>query len=489
MYRIVEKIMILFFIYFFIYTSTTENVSKRSCNIISGSSTLQCFGMYSEDFSKITFNEILENLECVRCNLGNIPPETFDFEDNHLFTLSLKSNNITGLVPFTFVGLDYLRKLDLSNNSIQIIIPGTFKGIKNVVIFNLKRNKIRRIEKNSFSELENLVHLDLSDNLIIDIYPGAFNNLNKLRLLELENNKLKILQDGFQFPSNIEELYLGNNVLNKLQNKFKINNLLKLYLSNNDISVIPKNYFSSVINLKEIYLNDNKIIELESNAFNDLKNLEILNLNNNTLKAIPFDLFSELLRLKYLDLSKNSLKIISLYTPLPELITVNFSHNYINKILIPTGNVAKLFNLNYLDLSHNNLSYLDYVELYQNAPKLILLNVNHNNLPCNTEKEMISYFPLDNFSLNIDNNASILCNVTKNSNIMNNLVEIEELITNHNGHNHVPFLYGLLIFVSVFILIIGLILYKTYVYVKRCKERDLTQLNETVTHHTAYESL
>lgn len=120
-----------------------------------------------------------------------------------------------------------------------------------------------------------------------------------------------------------------------------------------------------------------------------------------------------------------------LYSGLPQLRRLNFSHNSIKDIQI-TG-VFSLDNLDTLDFSYNNVSVFDYVALISRLPKISYLNLEENRLQCNLEEEMEIYFSEDNFKyiLYRDEAGAVKCdNTSRSTNLRHNKTITESILIN-----------------------------------------------------------
>jgi Leucine-rich repeat (LRR) protein len=94
---------------------------------------------------------------------------------------------------------------------------------------------------------------------------------------------------------------------NKIWKSDKLNNIIYLKLSYNNLQNIP-NTINKLINLKKLYLNNNNLTQIPY-TINKLINLYILDLSFNKLKYIPYTI-SNLVKLKFLYLHNNIFRTI-----------------------------------------------------------------------------------------------------------------------------------------------------------------------------------
>ena len=80
----------------------------------------------------------------------------------------------------------------------------------------------------------------------------------------------------------------------------------KIDLTQYDIDSIDPNTFTDLLNLNELYLGNNLLTNIDnSTTFSGLNNLKILNLSNNQLVLLSKNIFDGLLNLESVYLSQN----------------------------------------------------------------------------------------------------------------------------------------------------------------------------------------
>ncbi|XP_069084901.1 keratocan [Pleurodeles waltl] len=203
--------------------------------------------------------------------------------------------------------------LYLQNNQIETISKKSFANATDIKWINLNKNNItnRGIEKNLLRSMNNLLFLLLEDNKLeevpaplpasleqlrlarnkISLIPeGVFSNLENLTMLDLQHNKLSdsaFQSSTLQGLKNLMQLNVAKNSLKKMPPSLP-SNTMQLFLDNNLIEAIPKNYFNSVPKVAFIRLNYNKLSDagIPENVFN-ISSLLDLQLSYNQLTTVP----------------------------------------------------------------------------------------------------------------------------------------------------------------------------------------------------------
>lgn len=379
-----------------------------------GSLTATCINATAGYFKNTPyrFDQLDETLRCLNCSLKTIDTGTFDISGNQIKNLDLRRSQIEMIKQKAFVGLIFLENLDLSHNNIGSIYPGTFTGVKKIKYIDLSYNRVNILSDDGFSELLNLEKLNLENNNIQTIAPRAFNGLVHLRELYLKNNQLSEIKEVFNNLSRIEVLNLEENKIYSLKGTefYNLTTLLELNIANNKLTN-PVIEFQPHSALRNLFLQNNVIDRIAPNFLKGLHTLESLDLSNNQINEINQKTLQSLYNLHKLNISYNKLTKFQTgtFSGLPQLELLNCSHNSIQEVEI-TG-VFSLHSLHSLDLSYNQLSDLDYVGLISRLPRLSYLKLENNALPCDLEGEMAEYFAEDNFKYVLYENkvGSIKC--------------------------------------------------------------------------------
>lgn len=247
--------------------------------------------------------------------------------------LSLRYNNLLGLLPYQFAHLNQLIWLYLDHNSINAIDALAFHGVRRLKELILSSNKISHLPNNTFSAIPNLRNLDLSYNQLQFIHPGHFYGLRKLQNLHLRSNGLKqIFVRTFLECRSLEFLDLGYNRLRSLTRTTFLGlfKLKELHLEHNQFSRINFFLFPRLTNLQALYLQWNRIrsisqgerwiwqkllkLDLSGNdiqtldpvVFQCMPNLQTLNLESNKLSSVPVEAVAAWTSLTTISLAGNS---------------------------------------------------------------------------------------------------------------------------------------------------------------------------------------
>lgn len=205
------------------------------------------------------------------------------------------------------------------NSSCLDKCPETFQ----YVLTKVELSNMNLIDISVIKHHRHLQYVDLSFNHLEDI--NALGSLTNLIYLDVSHNKLKLLLD-FKAPFNLMYVNFSYNLLDEITNISDFWSIICFNLSNNNISEIK-----NLDNLK--YL---QILDLSYNRIEILKNIPSITLQELNLKHNLIWTFEN---------STNSLN---------DVIKLNLSHNYINKIKILDFFSA----IKELDLSYNSIDNL-----------------------------------------------------------------------------------------------------------------------------------
>ncbi|XP_069496135.1 transforming growth factor beta activator LRRC32 [Ambystoma mexicanum] len=220
--------------------------------------------------------------------------------------------------------LSKLIHLDLSYNRIESILHGFFDTMSSLQFLNLSRNCLQEFVLGPNNPLSSLVTFDLSHNSLHN-FSVTCDTLTSLKYLYLQNNNIHLLDPNiFQgFPS-IQLLDLRSNTISICSTYsavakdrlgggtggcasfFRIPKLAHLHLSDNMISILPKDAFQKTP-LAVLDLSLNPELQIKAKALSGLEpSLEYLHLQGNNLTVLNIDLHL-FLHLKHLNLSGNHL--------------------------------------------------------------------------------------------------------------------------------------------------------------------------------------
>ncbi|NXV78965.1 IGS10 protein, partial [Atlantisia rogersi] len=158
--------------------------------------------------------------------------------------INLGYNSLLRLTDTDFSGLEKLELLMLHSNEISTIPDKVFSDLCSLQVLKMSYNKVRTLQRDGFSGLKSLVRLHMDHNRIEFVNPNVFYGLTALRLVHLEGNLLKQLH-----PDTFVTLCYSQ--------VFKISFMKHIYLSDNALTSLPREMFSSLPELESIYLHGN----------------------------------------------------------------------------------------------------------------------------------------------------------------------------------------------------------------------------------------
>ncbi|XP_078677882.1 uncharacterized protein LOC144914180 [Branchiostoma floridae x Branchiostoma belcheri] len=155
----------------------------------------------------------------------------------------------------------------------------------------------------------------------------------------------------------------------------------RIYLSHNDITVIPASAFASSGSLQYLLLDHNKLSDsgISEKSFQSTANLEYLYLSDNHLTKVPPKLPQSLI---HLDLQNNVISVISglPFLQLRHLEVLNLENNRLQSQNMPANAFLGLKNIRTLDLSRNSFTSVPQLTLRSVSNTLRRLDLSDNTL-------------------------------------------------------------------------------------------------------------
>ncbi|KAJ7393961.1 hypothetical protein OS493_003630 [Desmophyllum pertusum] len=248
--------------------------------------------------------------------------------------------------------------------------------LQNTMLVNLTKNALQGLKQLKFLEI-----IEQSKGRPFKILNGAFNDLSSLEYMTLRDNvNTYLASDVFKGLLSLRELILSRNYLSQIS--MEINNLEKLDLSNNQLSILDeKSFRGSGSSLKYLDLRGNKLKTISKDTFQTLSSLRELYLANNELSELPTGIFQDLTDLIKLDLSQNEISELPqfIFKELKSLKTLYLNNNKITDIL-PNA-FAGLKNLENLYLQGNLLKDMP-IETFKGLSRLRNLKLDSFSLCC-----------------------------------------------------------------------------------------------------------
>ncbi|XP_078065378.1 transforming growth factor beta activator LRRC33-like isoform X2 [Mustelus asterias] len=294
--------------------------------------------------------------------------------------LSLARNFIMRLEPSTLEGLVRLRELNLEKNLIYEIESGTFEGLRSLIRLNLAHNHIPCIVDFSLYQVKtlNISHnivelflareseiefqletLDLSRNKLL-FFP-LLPRRNKLKLLLLSDNEMSFYSDLMNDSSaevhfiqivgnvtNITSVNLWDEVISVSLPKLQV-----LDMSRNSFRYLPPEFLRGITSLSALQLNQNCLKTFTLTEQDPFVFLQTIDLSQNQLSHLNFNV-SRLERLSQFNLSFNQFETVpsDLFTKMPQLTTVDLSHNHVPVCDGLLGNEERTSNTGCAVLAH-----------------------------------------------------------------------------------------------------------------------------------------
>ena len=345
--------------------------------------------------------------------------------DGRVTAISLKNNNLQGVLPSMLGDLSYLETIEIRENKLRGVIPPGLGRAKALDWLNLSDNHMEGTIPDSLQGLTKFRRLSLSNNQFEGEIPAWLGNFPRLRDLHLDRNRFRgtIPATLGNIPA-LDHLHLRDNQLEGQipASLGKPQGMSGLVLSNNRLTGPIPPELGRAIDLSGLLLHNNQLSGEIPATLADLPLLHNLNLSGNQLHGeIPAS-FSRLTRLWWLDLANNRLQgEIPAWLGNPvELRALDLSNNQFTgtipanlgaasklRELHLAGNrligaippeLGRLFHLTSLTLHTNGLQGPIPAEL-ANLTQLTQLTLDHNQLRGDIPPALIRLLNLETLSL------------------------------------------------------------------------------------------
>lgn len=252
------------------------------------------------------------------------------------------------------------------------------EGSKNVKEYLEEEGFIKYLTVSEYCSLfdvesEGLIELSEDSKIGIGIYDFSFES-GKVLMLRLNGKQLTEVPEPVRKLTGLEELYLGNNLLETLPDWIgDLKSLKKLDLAQNRLTRLPGS-IGELESLETLELFQTPLKELPD-EIGQLKSLKLLNLQENALERLPITI-GNLSSLKRLVLWKNKLKDVpDEIGNLHLLESLDLANNEITAL---PNSIRNLKSLEYLELSSNYFASLP--ESIGNLNSLKVLSIGINRL-------------------------------------------------------------------------------------------------------------
>ncbi|GAB1597463.1 hypothetical protein Ahia01_000022700 [Argonauta hians] len=255
---------------------------------------------FTQKFQKTSLKRLILNsdhIEQFSWNSLKLFPKTLKY-------ISLKNNYLEyGEYLFQIKTLSNIKVIDISMTSSQnnLLLPKTF--------FRRHFTHIFTFPKSLKTLLLQGCHYEFA------IPPFYFRDASSIRLINATNNLLCPWIGPIRGLENLQILDLSNNQCDNVSNEFftYFSGLRILKIENNVFGISDQvkqegfsKTFLNLTNIEQLYLSNNLIEYLSNNSLLSLKKLKILSLQNNKLKTFNVKI-SHMFNLSYIDLSENFL--------------------------------------------------------------------------------------------------------------------------------------------------------------------------------------
>ncbi|XP_020291799.1 protein artichoke-like isoform X2 [Pseudomyrmex gracilis] len=281
-----------------------------------------------------------------------------------------------------FHNMEELEVLDLSRNGLRSLEEGIFKGCTSLQELYLDGNNLTAVPTASLKGLRAIKLLSLAGNNIGTLPRGSFAILGESLLrLDLSDNELSHIDDGtFSGVQHLLFLNISHNSLARFNSDvFKgAFSLLQLDLSANFLQEFPTDALRHLIDLRFLNISNNLIVEIERTHLSSLTELQVLDLSRNNIGRLEVNTFSSLSALTRLDLSLNALRTIeeSAFEGLTKLKWLSLRDN--NILLVPASAFTRLSSLAYLHVEFNRIAALSVELIRATSTNLVSLSLTRN---------------------------------------------------------------------------------------------------------------
>ncbi|XP_077326998.1 toll-like receptor 12 [Lithobates pipiens] len=252
-------------------------------------------------------NEI-RKLRTADCLTSQNPTSDGQFVDFNISHLDLSASPLTIIETKSLCNFPHLERFtaDRSGTDIEELYKSGIKTIKTISLQNAGIHTFPICASASYFKTEELL-LMFSSVHKINTSGGSCKSIKKLNLSGNEMGKFGVKQ--MQKIDDLLELDLSNNNLEslKLCNNESVPMLKLVYLnaSFNYLLRLQKGQFACLKELKSLSLESNKINHIDDYAFDGLHQLQLLNLQHNNIFRIGEFTFSNLFMVRHLNLYEN----------------------------------------------------------------------------------------------------------------------------------------------------------------------------------------
>ncbi|CAD6994223.1 protein toll [Ceratitis capitata] len=231
----------------------------------------------------------------VTCGLVDLQEDLFD-GCTKLANLTLRNNELTTLPDKLLSHQKNLYNVDLSHNRLQSLPDKLFQSTVGLVVLKLSHNQLVEITSELFKPLTKLEILQLNDNDLLKIDFNAFTETSNMKYLNLANNQIDLSMNAEADVLEIMDTNDNNDGYvedfpNDDTSPFRfLFNLEELYLRNNSIMSLYKDWRIQLLKLRKLDLSYNKINTFSTQDIRFFSNeVALVNLTHNLIEQINFN--------------------------------------------------------------------------------------------------------------------------------------------------------------------------------------------------------
>jgi Leucine-rich repeat (LRR) protein len=241
---------------------------------------------------------------------GHIPEGIGEF--NHLEFLYLQNNHLTGPIPTSIGRLTRLKRLSVSHNCLTGSIPQEIGNIPALEVLYLQGNQLSGAIPDAIGHCTALHTIILSNNQLTGTIPDTMHDCEHLRYVCLNNNQLTGSLPGSlsTCAQTLVSIEMHTNLLSgEIPSEWfaSLNLLRTLDLSNNQLSGSIPEKLGDLTELRELRINENQLSGSIPASVGRLQNLETVALYINQLTGVIPNSFGKCMNLRELALWSNDL--------------------------------------------------------------------------------------------------------------------------------------------------------------------------------------
>ena len=248
-----------------------------------------------------------------------------------LLWLNLDNNHIREIPKHSLART--IHTFSISNNQVRTFPLEAIEALTSLTWFTIRGNYIETIPEAPFSYNKRLDKLNMGENFISRIPSNAFNGTLNVNDLKLDYNYIEKLQGGVFKSLMPRRIYLGMNRIKSIEkNAFEgIENTLELFdLERNGLNNISE-AFSELKNLRYLYISNNNISEVRVDAFTSFSDsLRALSLSGNRISTFPRDALRLCTELSHLNIGYHNIIIFITTTTTTTTTTMTTTTTIIN---------------------------------------------------------------------------------------------------------------------------------------------------------------